>query len=118
MQLIYKNELGAVYKVQNSPNPECTLQLILDSVGVFMSREDIEHLLGIVQQSFEPCHCPECGGKRNKIWCTNPIADVCIKVDKARLSDLEDLIKGYLFTVDMETTLRENNLIPEDHGNS
>ena len=111
MEVIYKNNQGAVYSVSHSPNPDCTLQVIVDTVGIFMSREDIEHLLRTVQKSYEPCHCPECGGKRDKIWCINPIVDVCLKVDKPILDGLEDLIKGTLFVLDMNDTLQQNELI-------
>ncbi len=113
MELIYKNEYGATYKVLNSVNPSCEMQLIVDTVGLFMSRSDLDHLLGIVHRSHEPCQCNDCGGDRcNKIWCTNPLIDICLKVDDAILELLADLIKGTQFMLDMEATLGEHKLRP------
>lgn len=118
MELLYKNDLGATYKVINSPNPECTLQIVLDCIGIFMSRGDVEHMLDIVLKSYEPCNCPECGGKRDKIWCSNPMIDICLKVDETMLDGLEDLLKGTLFTLDMDDTLQKNKLIISGYGDS
>lgn len=51
MELIYKNDYGAVFHVNNSPNPACEMQLVIDTVGLFMSRADLDHLLAIVIKS-------------------------------------------------------------------
>ena len=110
MEVLYKNKYGAVYSIQHTPNPECTLQLVIETVGLFMSRTDLEHLLKIVQKPFEPCQCEQCQGKTDKIWCTNPIIDICLKVDRRILTGIEDLIKGALFNLDMDATLLDNNL--------
>lgn len=112
MELIYQNGYGAVYHVNHSPNPECTLQMVVDAIGIFMSRPDIEHLLDVIQRSYDPCDCPECGGKKDKIWCSNPLIDICFKVDEPILDGLEDLIKGTLFILDMDETLEKHRLIP------
>jgi len=118
MELIYKNDHGAIYHVHNSPNPACELQLVVNAIGIFMSKADLEHLLHIVQKTYEPCHCPECKGERDKIWSINPIVDICLKVNETILDGLEDLIKGTLFILDMDATLQKNKLIFERHGNS
>nr|WP_293301464.1 hypothetical protein [Allomuricauda sp.] len=118
MELIYKNEHGAVYHIPNGPNPETELQLVVNAVGIFMSKSDLEHLLNIVKRPYEPCHCPDCGGGRDKIWCFNPIVDLCLKVNETILDGLEDLIKGTFFILDMDATLQKNKLIFVKHGNS
>lgn len=59
MEQIYKNDYGATYRLLNSPNPAFELQLVVDIVGLFMSRADLDHLLSIVQKSPEPCNCSE-----------------------------------------------------------
>lgn len=115
MELIYKNDYGATYKLENSPNKNCEMQLIVDTVGLFMSRDDLSHLLKIVRRSHEPCTCEECGGNQcNKIWCTNPLIDICLKVDEPILKKMVDLIKGTQFMLDMDDTLDEYRLKPED----
>ncbi|MEM6542804.1 MAG: hypothetical protein AAF634_16735, partial [Bacteroidota bacterium] len=109
-EMLYKNEYGTSLSITNGPNPECTLQLVIETVGLFMSRKDLEHLLKIVQKPFEPCQCEQCQGKIDKIWSTNPIIDICLKVDKPILAGIEDLVKGALFNLDMDATLLQNNL--------
>lgn len=118
MELIYKNDFGAVYQVPNSPNPECKLQLVVNAIGIFMSKADLEHLLHIVQKTYEPCQCPECKGERDKIWSINPIVDICLKVNESILEGLEDLIKGTFFILNMDATLQKNKLIFAKHGDS
>ncbi|QLG46292.1 hypothetical protein [Costertonia aggregata] len=115
MQLIYKNDYGAVYRIFNSPNPDCEMQLVVDTVGLFMSRADLEHLLVIVRKSYEPCSCVECDGNPcEKIWSTNPLIDICLKVDRSILTMIEDLIKGTQFMINIDTTLEKYRLRPED----
>ncbi|MFD0796966.1 hypothetical protein ACFQZJ_05810 [Maribacter chungangensis] len=111
MELIYRNDYAAVYRVQNSPHEDCDMQLVVDTVGLFVSRGDLEHLMGIVQRSDEPCTCADCGGNAcNKIWCSNPLIDICLKVDKTILALLEDVIKGTQFTLDLDATLAKYRL--------
>jgi len=111
MELIYKNNYGACYRIYNASNPKCKFQIVIDTVGIFMSRSDLAHLLNIVRSSSEPCNCEECGGKRcNKIWATNPFIDVCLKMDDEILRLMEDLILGTQFTIDMDATLEQHRI--------
>ncbi|MEO1009657.1 MAG: hypothetical protein AAFX53_00030 [Bacteroidota bacterium] len=116
MELIYEKDYGATYRLRNSPNPVCELQLVIDSVGLFMSKADLESLKDVVLKSHEPCTCAECGGNQcNKIWCSNPLMDICLKVDEHILFLMEDLINGTLFLLNMDTTLKEHCLKPSSH---
>lgn len=108
MDPIYKNEQGAVYYVLHSPNPDCNFQLIIDSIGIYMSLSNLKHLLKVVQKPYEPCQCEKCGGEKGKIWYVNPTIDLCLKVDVEILKGLEDLLKGTFFYLEMENTLRKN----------
>lgn len=108
MEQIYRNEYGACYAIQNAPNPICTLQLVVDSIGIFMSVDDLSHLLEVVRNSDKACFCEECQGNPcNKIWCSGPMHDLCLKIDEDRLKLLEDLIVGTQFTLNMNQTLEE-----------
>ncbi|MEO9891216.1 hypothetical protein [Aurantibacter sp.] len=64
MELLYRNEYGATYKVVNSANPACVVQLIVDSVGLYLSKNDLDYLMNIVLKSNEPCSCDDCGGNK------------------------------------------------------
>lgn len=114
MELIYKNDYGATYQVKNSVNPDCEMQLVIDTVGLFMSRVDLENLLDIVRASYDPCTCAECGGKCNKIWCNNPFVDICLKVNEPILNKIEDLILGTQFALNMATTLEDISVTAKD----
>ena len=114
MELIYQNKYGAAYWLNESPNPNCKIQLVIDTIGLFMCKEDLEQLLGIVQRSYEPCHCIDCGGKAcSKIWCANPLVDICLNINEPILGLLEDLIIGTQFMLNMDATLGEHNLKTE-----
>ena len=106
MELIYGNNYGAFFKVFNAPNPLCKYQLIVDSIGIFMSEGDLDNLLDIVRDSGKACYCEECRGTQcSKIWCTGPLHDLCLKLDEGTLSELEDLILGTRFIINMDQTL-------------
>ncbi len=111
MELIYKNKFGACYKVHNASIPNCKLQMVVDTVGIFMSERDFEYLLNIVRNLHEPCNCKECEGKQcNKIWMTSPLIDICIKVNDDILELIEDLILGTQFMLNMDATLEKHRI--------
>ena len=108
MTLVYGNKYGATYLMENSPNPHCKMQLVVDSIGIFMCKEDLENLLVIVQKSHEPCPCEDCSGKAcNKIWCSNPLLDICLKMNESTLDLMEDLIKGTQFMLNLDESIDE-----------
>ena len=108
MELIYENKYGKSYKVTNHSNPNCTLQVVIGTVGIFMTELEMADLLRIVRSSHEPCFCESCDGEQcNKIWTTSELIDTVIKVNEATLVLLEDLIVGTQFILNMNETLGE-----------
>lgn len=114
MELLYQNDYGAVYKIDPSPIPDCDMQLVVDGVGLFMTTADLEHLLQMVLESHEPKYCADCGGPCQKIWCTHPLVDICLKVDAPTLRLMEDLIRGTLFMLNLDSTLAPYRLKKQD----
>lgn len=113
MKLLYKNDYGATFRLDDSPNPACELQLIIGTVGFFMSQTDLINFSKIVNKSDQPCTCEECGGNQcNKIWYTNSLIDVCLKVDEVILPKIKDLIKGTQFMLNIDATLEKHRLKP------
>ncbi|WP_339713717.1 hypothetical protein [uncultured Kriegella sp.] len=111
MELIYKNEYGACFRIYNAPNPICTIQLVVDTIGIFMSEADLEHLLTMVRESDTPCQCRDCGGEKcNKIWCATPLVDICLKVNDKILEQMEDLIMGTRFLLEIDSTLEQHKI--------
>ncbi|QDO94403.1 hypothetical protein FNB79_10665 [Formosa sediminum] len=111
MTLIYSNNYGGCYNVSSAPNSKKVLQLVIDTVGIFMTKEDLSSLLTVILQEPAPCTCNNCSGERcNKIWCSNPLLDICLKVDKQKIELLEDLIRGTLFILEIDKTLDEYRL--------
>lgn len=115
MKLIYQNKYGSTYLLKNAPNPKCKIQLVVDTIGLFMCEEDLDNLLRIVHGSFDPCFCENCQGQAcNKIWCSNALADICLKVNEPTLNLLDDLIKGTKFILNMNETLDIHRLSTEN----
>ncbi|UJH66453.1 hypothetical protein [Allomuricauda sp. SCSIO 65647] len=111
MELIYENSYGASYKIENAPNPTCKLQMVIDTIGIFMSETDLAHLLEIVRDSGKPCFCEECKGQKcSKIWCNGPFHDMCLKMDESNQAQLEDLILGTQFILNMDQTLEKYSI--------
>lgn len=111
MELIYKNDYGASYNVANQSNPNCTIQMVIGSTGIFMTKPEIRNLLSIVRGSDKSCNCESCKGEScNRIWTTSSLVDICIKVDDIILGYLEDLILGTLFILNMNSTLEEHRI--------
>ena len=108
MQLIYKNEFGAFYKIVNSPNQEVEVQLVVDAIGVFMSRKDLNGLAKVIDSLSKPGKCEECGSDNcRKIWYTHELVDVCLKAEGEKLTALNDLVKGAEFILNMDQTLEK-----------
>ncbi len=111
MKLIYNNKYGSSFSMDNVPNPECRVQLVIGSTGIFMSEYELNSLLEIVRNSGKPCVCDNCNGdKCTKIWTTSSLIDICIKIDDTILELLEDLILGTMFILNMKNTLEENEI--------
>lgn len=110
MNIIFRNPYGAVCYVKDSLNPECRLQLIVDTIGVFMSIADLEYLLSVVINTRKSNSCKDCGDAFDKISCKNELIDLHFKVDNGRLKLFEELIKGTLFNIKMDDTLEANKI--------
>ena len=110
MEEIYRNDYGASYKNFGDKNQENGVQLIIDRVGLYLSMKELENLKKIVHNKTEgePCMCSECQGKvSNKIWCTNPLIDICLKFDDQNIEKIKDLIIGTQFILNMGKTLKK-----------
>ncbi|PCH74700.1 MAG: hypothetical protein COB98_09955, partial [Flavobacteriaceae bacterium] len=65
----------------------------------------------VVRNSHEPCNCPNCGGKRREtIWTTSALVDFCLKVDESVLLQIEDLIVGTNFMLNMSVELEKHSI--------
>ena len=108
MEMIYQNKYGATFKVANVPNPKCSLQLVVDSIGLFMTEADLATLLNIIQQSGEPCYCENCQGEKcQRLWCSSRYYEFGLTLDPENTKELVDLIKGTQFLLNMDETLEK-----------
>ncbi len=111
MELIYKNDYGTFYGVADGPTSKHKLQMVIGTVGIFMTERDVNSLLRVVRNSHEPCNCESCGGKRrNTIWTTSTLIDFCLKVDESVLLLIEDLIVGTQFILNMGVELDKHRI--------
>jgi hypothetical protein len=110
MEEIYQNDYGVSYRNFDKTNKENGVQIIIDRVGLYLSLKELEHLKKIVQNKShgDPCMCSECQGQvSNKIWCTNPLIDICLKFNQDNIEKIEDLIIGTQFILNMDKTLKK-----------
>jgi hypothetical protein len=111
MEEIYRNEYGVSYRNFDLEKDEKRgVQLIIDRVGLYLSIPELENLKRIVLNKYEgePCMCSECQGEvSNKIWCTNPLIDICLKFNDANIEEIEDLITGTQFMLNIDETLKK-----------
>lgn len=108
MDIIYKNEYGTVFNLEDSSTEPKKLLMRIDNVGLFMTIPEMNYLHDVIKNSDTPCFCDDCKGKKcDKIWCTNPMVDICLKVKGPGLEHLEDLILGTKFIINMDATLDE-----------
>ena len=111
MELIYKNDYGTCYSVEHGPSSKHNIQMVIGTVGVFMTGRDMDALLHVVRNSHEPCHCENCGGKRrNTILTTSPLIDFSLKVNEDVLLEIEDLIVGTNFMLNIEIELDKHSI--------
>ncbi|MEI6864658.1 hypothetical protein [Flavicella sp.] len=110
MEEIYRNNYGVSYRNYDNDNDENGVQLIIDRIGLYLTVNELANLKRIVSDKTEgePCMCSECQGTvSNKIWCTNPLIDICLKFNDDNIQDIEDLITGTQFILNMDKTLRK-----------
>ncbi|NJX14707.1 hypothetical protein [Tamlana crocina] len=108
MELLYQNEYGASYALENSFDSEIKFQIVIGSVGMFLTQKDIDELQDLVQD----CKTESLRNKKNydTIWKHTCFADVRIKLNQPLLHLLEDLVNGTHFVINMNATLRKNKI--------
>lgn len=111
MEEIYRNDYGVSYRNYDTADPEeIGVQLIINRIGLYLSIPELENLKRIVLNKTEsvPCMCSECQGEvSNKIWCTNPFIDICLKLNDTTIEEIEDLIVGTQFMLNIDKTLKK-----------
>ncbi|MEM8928355.1 MAG: hypothetical protein AAGC45_09130 [Bacteroidota bacterium] len=114
MKLIYKNDYGATFKIKNVPNTNCSLQLVVDCIGIFLTESDLSKLLHMVEQSNQPCYCEDCHGEKCKrLWCTSKYYEFGLALNEENIKGLVDLVKGTQFLLNMDETLKQYRLKPD-----
>lgn len=114
MNLIYKNSYGSSYKVDTyiTNNQKRNIQIYIGTIGIYMTEKELSDLLKIIKQADKPCQCEACEGKVcNKIWTSNPLIDICIKLDDEVLDELEDLVSWTKFLIKLDSNLEDNSII-------
>lgn len=111
MELIYENSYGAFYSVKDTTKTNIKLQMVVDNIGIFLSVNNIDHLLDIIKNSETPCNCEKCNGKKpNKIWTNGLLVDICLKINDDILEQMEDLIVGTKFLLNMDDILEKHKI--------
>ncbi|WP_442846272.1 hypothetical protein [Leeuwenhoekiella sp. H156] len=111
MILIYANPYGSVYELNKLPNPKHKYQLVIGAMGIFMSKKDLLTLLDTAKSHFTPCYCEYCQGRLpDKLYLPDVGSELCLLIDPLVLADLEELLEGVLFHIEIQETLKNNRI--------
>ena len=109
MDIVYENAYGSIYRASESPCAHCNYQLVVNTVGVYMSKSDLSYLLQVVTNRDIPAHANS-RYDYDRIWCKNPLIDIHLKVEGQNHNRLIDLLKGALFNIEIEILLKANKI--------
>lgn len=101
MKVLFQNDYGTCYAVDKSSG-NFDLLLMIDAVGVFLYKEDLEPIKQLINNSLEPCNCPTCNGKPcNKIWYKTDRINVCFSLEQDYRKLFLELIQGCSFQYEL-----------------
>jgi len=103
---IYDNTIGISFKWQKNTS---LTQIIFRDTGFHLSIEEIELFLDQVQLSKINKSCLECkmGANCRSMLLRTPSSKVSLAVSSNELKDIEDLLKGTLFQLELNEYLQK-----------
>lgn len=103
---IYHNNFGISFKWINPQTEKVKgkVQLIFRDMGFYLTHSEIKQFYNCVcaAKNTEPCSCCQSNIDSKNIMLKTPSNKIDIAVNEKELSQVEDLIKGTLFQLDLE----------------
>ncbi|KJD31583.1 hypothetical protein PK35_14365 [Tamlana nanhaiensis] len=112
---IYSNVIGTTYvlkdNLEKGPFDSEKIQMVLGEVAIILSRAELENLVVIINSAKAGCNCKNCRCKILKqIKGNTNYVEFVFKSTENNLSNLEDLVKGTLFELQIASVLSFNNI--------
>jgi len=114
LEPIYQNNTGAAYALKSSiDDPFSKIQLQLGDIAILMDMCEVESFLTVVKSAQKGCNCANCEqeGAYKIIKCDTAYAEVKFKATPRVIEDLEDLVNGIIFEVQVNRLLGDNNIM-------
>lgn len=104
---IYSNDIGISFQWKHTHSS--LIQVIFRDTGFHLSEKEIELFLKKITYAKEQRICPKCklGNQCKSILLQTPATKVSMAVSKIELGLIEDLIRGTLFQLRLNTYLME-----------
>jgi hypothetical protein len=107
---IYHNNIGIAFRWQSALDKASEkVQVVFNHMGFHLSREEVELFSNQVACSRESISdCSRCAFKKEckNILLETPSATVSLAVNEKELEELDDLLNGTLFWLDLEDYLK------------
>jgi len=108
---IYNNSFGASYAIKDTiettNSSPFKVQFIIGDVAIILKEEEIKNLLNVVCSAKKGCTCKKCQNKTvpKQIKCNSNNTELIFKSNKTNIVALEDLIKGTMFELQINSIL-------------
>lgn len=104
---IYENQIGISFRWSNSTSD--LIQIIFRDVGFHLTINEIEIFLEKTLDTKQQKRCPECqlGENCKSLLLQTPSNKVSMAVSSVELRQIEDLLKGSLFQLRLNSYLNE-----------
>ncbi|MCB4799115.1 hypothetical protein [Neotamlana laminarinivorans] len=112
---VYRNAIGATYLIKDNPNKTGysseKIQLFLGEVSIILTYEEVANLIPTIDSAKKGCACKNCKCEIPKqIKANTNYVKFIFKSSEKNILDLEDLVKGTLFELEMASVLSFNNI--------
>ncbi|ULC59635.1 hypothetical protein MBM09_01355 [Flaviramulus sp. BrNp1-15] len=109
---IYHNNIGIAFKWKYTSLKQAhnKIQIVFRNMGFYLTIKEIKQFYKKVNDAKDPLHCSCCNNdpESRNILLKTPSEKVDIAVNQKELFEVEDLIKGTLFQLDLDNYL--NNI--------
>ncbi len=107
---VYHNNIGATYLIKDNFNDSLysqKIQLLIGDVAILLEEKEINALVKVIDSVKNGCSCDKCmsEGKFKQIKCDTDHFKLVFKSTKTRITDLEDLLRGTIFELQINSIL-------------
>lgn len=113
MHLLYHNKFGVAFQwKRNSAKDLMKIQLVFRDTGLKVSKKELTLFLENIKHTKDSCsHCSECSQKESykALLVDSPAPQVSFAMNMKELDDVQDLVEGTLFQLNLDNFIRKLN---------